>query len=76
MNNSILQRLARLEAKAPAGLIVRYEIGEETYQGTVKEYERVCMEDGKMYPFHVVSGNKLEDLDTLLRLWEDIDDTV
>ena len=76
MNNSILQRLAKLEAKVPSDLIVRYEIGEESYESTVKEYARVCLDDGKMYPFHVVGGNRLEDVDILFPLFEDIDDTV
>ena len=68
MNNSILNRLKRLEEATPGDLIVEYSKGEEVTRSTMKTFCNQCRADGVIYNFKVVDGNKMEDIDLLIQL--------
>lgn len=65
---NILRRLEQLEASVPGDLIVEYSKEYELVRSTMREYCRVCRADRVIYTFRVVDGNKMEDIDMLIKL--------
>ena len=72
MNVSILRRLEQLEKTVPDDLVVEYQKDEEMLQTTVKEYCAKCRADGVMHNFRVVDGNRIDDIDMIIGLIDEI----
>lgn len=68
MKQSIMRRLEQLEAAVPGDLIVEYSKGDELEQSTMKEFCRLCRKDKVIYAFKVVDGNRMDDIDLLIKL--------
>lgn len=71
MNRSILNRLERLEAAVPGDLIVEYSKEDEAIRETMERFCKRCREDGVIYSFKVVDGNRMDDIDMLIELIDD-----
>lgn len=72
MNDRILRRLERLEKIVPAQLIVEYCKGDSVYRKSMKDFCRECRTDGKVYKFKVVDGTKMDDIDMLIQLIDEL----
>ena len=72
MNVSILKRLEQLEKAVPNDLIIEYQKDSEMVRKTMKEFCNECRESGTVYKFRVVDGNRMDDIDMLIELVDEL----